>query len=167
MSYGFSSETEIDSGTRTTVSVETKQITIFDVAKYIFEDWHKSYITQIELYKLLWFCQGWHYNVTQKPMFEEDFEAWDSGPVPRVLWNIFRGRLNLHKHDFDSMGIGNADKVSGVSKKVIDKVLNHYGYFSQEVLIYLSHKSDPWKKNNPKSDQLIPREEIKDYFCKL
>ena len=138
---------------------------IFDVASYIFEKWHKPYITQIELYKLLWFCQGWHFNVREKPLFNELFEAWNNGPVPRELWNIYKGKINLYERDFRNLG--DSDNVPTKSKKIIKKVLNHYGKFSQTTLIYLSHQCKPWKNNHNKIPQTIPQDEIEEYFCSL
>lgn len=146
--------------------IEKPEVTIFDVAKYIFENWHRDYITQIELYKLLWFCQGWHYNVTGHPLFFEEFEAWDRGPVPRVLWDIHKGKVKLYERDFLT---GKASRISGDSRIVVDKVIQHYGKFAQATLIYLSHRCDPWKEyhSHGRNNQQIPLEAIKDYFCKF
>ena len=149
-------------------NVRTDLISIYDVAKYIFDNWHKSYITQIELYKLLWFCQGWHFNVTNEPLFKEDFEAWVNGPVSPELWKIFKGRVRLFSEDFDGIS-GNAGKVmkDNNARMVVDKILLAYGRLSQAKLIYLTHQCIPWQNHVDESDQIIPQDEIREYFCSL
>lgn len=141
--------------------------TIFDVARYIFDSWQRPYITQIELYKLLWFCQGWYIAGKGDPLFSEKFEAHKFGPVPVDLWNIFKGIPRLFKKDFDTLIKGDPEKVTGDAKTIVDLVLKHYGEYSQAILIYLSHKGEPWEKNHSKRDKTIPLVEIKEYFSQF
>ena len=38
-------------------------------------------MTNLRLQKLLFYAQAWHLALTNRPLFEEDFEAWVHGPV--------------------------------------------------------------------------------------
>ena len=152
-------------GTSETTATENvpNSITIQDVAKYIFEYLERPYISHTSLYKLLWFCQGWHYNTTGKPLFEETFEAWENGPVPKVLWNKFREKTELVEKEFKDLG--DSKKITGLSQYIVDTVLERYGNFTPSALRDLSHKCTPWIKYFQKDDQTIPNDEIQEYFC--
>jgi uncharacterized phage-associated protein len=43
------------------------------------------YITQMELYKHLFFAHGWYLVVNDRPLIEDKFEAWEFGPVQPLL----------------------------------------------------------------------------------
>jgi uncharacterized phage-associated protein len=43
-------------------------------------------ITQMKLQKLLFYAHAWHLATQNRPLFEEDFEAWAWGPVVRDVY---------------------------------------------------------------------------------
>jgi uncharacterized phage-associated protein len=43
-------------------------------------------IDQMKLQKLLFYAHGWYLALCDKPLFEEDFEAWPWGPVVRDIY---------------------------------------------------------------------------------
>tara|TARA_Y100000815_G_scaffold226694_5_gene214868 strand:- start:9997 stop:10506 length:510 start_codon:yes stop_codon:yes gene_type:complete len=45
---------------------------------------------QLKLYKLVYFAQAWFLANFDKPLFEEDIEAWPHGPVVRDLYIEFK-----------------------------------------------------------------------------
>ncbi|MCC6230530.1 MAG: SocA family protein [Phycisphaerales bacterium] len=47
-------------------------------------------LDQMKLQKLLYFSQGWHLALGDRPLFDEDFEAWRWGPVLRSLRSEFK-----------------------------------------------------------------------------
>lgn len=169
MNTKLMTEGNIEADAGRSPSKEIDQITLFDVAKFIYDKWHRTYITQIELHKLLWFCQGWYYYATNKILFEEGFEAWQNGPVSPKLWNYFKGTVSLYKEDFDNLPVGDSRKLKRkkVVMKVVKKVLRVYGQFSQAELIYLTHQCDPWKNHVDSDLQIIPKDEIMKYFQKV
>lgn len=44
-------------------------------------------ISQMKLQKLLFYAHSWHLAIKNKPLFDEDFEAWPWGPVVRDIYN--------------------------------------------------------------------------------
>ena len=46
-------------------------------------------LTQLALYKLIYFSHGWYLAHTAAPLIAHDFEAWRHGPVVKVLRNEF------------------------------------------------------------------------------
>ena len=61
---------------------------IRDAAKYLIS---LSYgdecysLTPLKLQKILYYAQGWSYVWDGVPLFEEEFEAWQYGPVNRQI----------------------------------------------------------------------------------
>lgn len=43
-------------------------------------------IDQMKLQKLLFYAHAWHLAINDKPLFDEDFEAWPWGPVTRNVY---------------------------------------------------------------------------------
>ena len=48
-----------------------------------------SYLTQLSLYKILYFAHGWYLTETARPLIKQDFEAWKHGPVVKVVRDEF------------------------------------------------------------------------------
>jgi uncharacterized phage-associated protein len=46
-------------------------------------------LTQLQLYKIIYFAHGWYLAYTAKPLITHDFEAWRYGPVVKVLRDEF------------------------------------------------------------------------------
>ena len=52
-------------------------------------------LTQLMLLKLLYFSHGWYLNRFKSPLVENEFEAWEHGPVIREkLFQRFTRRTN-------------------------------------------------------------------------
>src|SRR5687767_8034128 len=50
---------------------------------------HGKYLTQLQLYKIVYFAHGWYLAKRGRPLVAETFEAWKYGPVLRVLRDSF------------------------------------------------------------------------------
>ncbi len=48
-------------------------------------------LTQMSLLKLIYFAHGWYLSKTGKRLVEQDFEAWQYGPVVKVVRDAFGG----------------------------------------------------------------------------
>ncbi len=68
----------------------TPEIRVFDVAAYILEK--KGIMSTMKLQKLVYYSQAWSMVWDEKPLFEENIEAWANGPVVRDLFYYHRGR---------------------------------------------------------------------------
>lgn len=47
-------------------------------------------LTCMALLKIIYFAHGWHLAHTQNPLVRNEFEAWEYGPVVRVVYDCFR-----------------------------------------------------------------------------
>jgi uncharacterized phage-associated protein len=47
-------------------------------------------LTQMQLLKLVYFAGGWYLAAQGKPLIRQDFQAWEFGPVVKVVRDAFR-----------------------------------------------------------------------------
>lgn len=47
-------------------------------------------LNQMKLQKLVYIAHGWNLAINREPLVEGRIEAWDGGPVMRVIWNHIR-----------------------------------------------------------------------------
>lgn len=116
-------------------------VTIYDAAKYILEK--KGSLNSVKLQKLLYYSQAWSLVWDDVPLFLEDFEAWDSGPVCRPLRERFEGQLYLTADDIPD---GDSTKLSDVQRETVDVVLEKYGHWDTEHLVLLTQAGAPWRE---------------------
>lgn len=113
--------------------------TVLDVASYILTKFDRP-ISTMKLQKLVFLSHGWHLAFTDKPLFNEPFEAWRYGPVSRNLYGYHRGDREIGKLD-----VGDATRLSRKSKVIIDAVVKNYGALGGLDLSDLTHKEgSPW-----------------------
>lgn len=114
--------------------------TVFDTAKYILEKC--GTISTWKLQKLCYYSQAWALAWTDKPLFQEDFEAWRNGPVCRELFYKHKGMYDVNASllpDADSSNL-TADE-----KDTINVVLDSYGDKEPYELRSQTHSEKPWK----------------------
>lgn len=113
---------------------------VFDVAKYILEQ--KGPMSTMKLQKLCYYAQAWALVWDDKPLFEENFEAWANGPVCRELFLKTKGQYSVSADD-ETGGDGD---LSENQKDTIDQVLRHYGDQNAQWLSQLTHMEAPWNE---------------------
>ena len=118
-----------------------------DVAEYVLwycENKLKTPITNLQLQKILYYIQGKSLELYNKPLFDNNIEAWDYGPVipdvyyeyNRFIANPITGVVPIDTNLFD------CDEV-----KLIESVVNNKFKINVWELVKQTHKETPWKKN--------------------
>lgn len=111
-------------------------------------------LTQISLLKLLYFCHGWYLFYVKKPLVKNDFEAWENGPVVRVVRDAFK-RHGKHaitsraeRFDLDSGTTVPIDpNISADDCRFIEKIFEAYQGFGPWELRDKTHDpGSPWDK---------------------
>lgn len=110
---------------------------VFDVATYILKK--KAPITAMKLQKLVYYSQAWSLVWDEKPLFEEEIQAWRHGPVVPELYKAHAGQFKL-----ESLPCGDANKLTSEEKETVDSVLETYGDKSSQWLSDLTHMESPW-----------------------
>lgn len=113
---------------------------VFDVAKYILTK--QGEMTAMKLQKLAYYSQAWHAVWEEKPLFDEQIQAWINGPVVPTLYELHRGKFLVTKEDISSTS---NSLLTDSEKESIDKVLSFYGDKSSQWLSDLTHSEEPWK----------------------
>ena len=121
-----------------------------------FED--SEYITNLKLQKLLYYAQGYFLAKKDTPLFEEDFLAWEHGPVIRKIYDKYKGNgANGIKYDSDFK-----IDIDKETERILEEVYNEYGQYTAWKLRNMTHEEEPWK-TTPRNE-IISKEKIKDYF---
>ncbi len=137
---------------------------VFDTAKYILEK--KGTMSTMKLQKLCYYAQAWSLVWDDKPLFEQEFEAWANGPVCRELFYKTKGEFSVSASD----ETGGDNDLTDEQKSTIDKVLEHYGDHDAQWLSQLTHMEDPWKDAREGlpcgvgSERIITKESMAMYY---
>lgn len=111
---------------------------VFNVAKYILEK--QGEMTTMKLQKLVYYSQAWHVVWEEKPLFENDIQAWINGPVVPDLYERHCGKFIVSSKDISV----SSESLTEIEKENIDKVLAFYGDKSSQWLSDLTHSESPW-----------------------
>lgn len=112
---------------------------VFDVARYILDK--IGAVSAWKLQKLCYYAQAWTLAWNDKPLFEEDFQAWANGPVCPALFEAHRGSYIVTPE----MIHGDPSKLSPEQIENIDIVLKGYGDKDAYWLREQTHAETPWK----------------------
>ncbi|MDV3182438.1 MAG: DUF4065 domain-containing protein [Candidatus Phytoplasma australasiaticum] len=145
------------------------QINVFDVAKYLLENCPKKYGTGItQMQKLLYYAQGEYSIHYRQPLFEEEIQAWDLGPVVPTVYYEFARCMAEGKDFFETKCSKKflPDRVI----KILNFVIQKHGAKTPQELINQTHEEEPWKTtyhpNKKLSNSVISYEKILDFFTK-
>lgn len=127
-----------------------------------------DHMTNMRVNKLLFFAQGWSLvRRNGKPLFGDDFYAWDYGPVVPDVYHKYKvagkGKIRyVENEDYD-------ENFSEEERQLLIDVLREYSRYSTSGLVDLSHMAGaPWDKAHKLGrKKLIPKDDIKAYFESL
>lgn len=111
-------------------------------------------ITNLALQKLLYFVHGWFYATYDKPLIKNRFEAWQYGPVQRVLYDQFKHYRNRPlkgvRASYLNPGTGEqvvrCPEITESDQYLILSVLERYRHHTASQLVNEAHVEDgPWE----------------------
>lgn len=134
-------------------------------------------MTQMKLNKLVYFAQGWYLAINDKPLFDEDVQAWQHGPVIPSLYHEFKhfgaGQITPKTHsiqwnDEDGLYYKNIEEADTDTKIILDKIWSLFGEYSGWELRNLTHQDDtPWSKADKSyHSSTIDKDSIKKFYTK-
>ena len=137
-------------------------IDVLDAARYmVFLSYSENQysLTPLKLQKLLYLAQGWSYVWDNKPVFNDDFNAWQYGPVNERVYEAFKkyGRREIPQ----SEGIKSLCDIDVIG--TLKAIWNEYGKKSAYDLVELTHKHLPWRYAYARGER-ITNNNIKQYF---
>jgi uncharacterized phage-associated protein len=109
-------------------------------------------LTVMTLLKVLYFAHAWHLAKTGNPLIAQPFEAWQYGPVNRVVYEQYKGygRTPIDKpavsFDPTSMEFKPTEAQFDVSTRhLLENVFDYYARFDPFKLSDLTHEEGgPW-----------------------
>ena len=118
-------------------------------------------ICNLKLQKMLYYMQGFHLAYFEKPLFDDDIEAWMYGPVVPKVYDAFKSNGNA--------GIqyqGDVIKLTDKEEVLFNEVYRVYGAYSAIGLMNLTHSEMPWKSTPTGLGSVIEKEKMMTYFKK-
>ena len=123
-----------------------------------------NHIDNLKLNKLCYYAQGWSLARFGEPLFSDEIQAWQFGPVIPNVYNAYKGygsdSIDKAISMFDERELGSEEL------EVITDVYINYGKYSSAGLIDLTHiKGSPWEQVYvPKQNNIITPDLMKAYF---
>jgi len=147
-------------------SSDSNNLSVFDVVAYILSQTEQ--ISTMKLQKLLYYCQAWALVWDEQPLFGEKIEAWANGPVVRKVFYQYQGKFMI-----ENTTCGNGAILSKEQRETVDSILKHYGKFSAQQLIEMTHSEKPWIEarkglaDHERGAREIPLESLHEYYSSL
>lgn len=127
-----------------------------------------SDLSILKIQKLLYYAQGYYLALYDKPLFNDEIEAWEHGPVVRSVYFKFKKEVKDGKFiPTDKWAMRNNEKnnLGEKEKELINEVFNLMGQYSAWRLRDMTHNETPWLETYKKNQKVIISQElIKSYF---
>lgn len=142
-----------------------------NVAKYLIylasrelvgDNQEREGITNLKLQKVLYFVQAYYLAKLNRPIFSDNIEAWEYGPVVPSIYRKYRSNVSnpiILEEDKSSL--------SEEDKKMVRKIWDTFGGYSASRLVDITHAHSPWKEANKTSSQIISHKSLKEYYTPL
>ena len=124
--------------------------------------------SHLQIQKLMYYCHGWMLALYDRPLIDQDFEAWRYGPVePTVYYSLSQHRSSpirglIPIYEGDNLPLDNDEQV------VLNGVLRVYGDYSGMELSAKTHASGtPWHICKNRGKRYIPDDLMKNYFRRV
>lgn len=118
-------------------------------------------ISNLKLQKLLYYAQGFHLAIFDKPLFDEEIYAWQHGPVCPNIYYEYRANGSNSIPYTDEIEFSSI--LSSTQISFLDELYDEFAQFSAWKLRNMTHEEPTWI-NHELTASLIPKEEIKEYF---
>ena len=138
-------------------------------------------LTQLSLYKIVYFCHGWHLSINNGALVKQEFEAWEHGPVVKVLRDEFKmfgdnpiTARALKLDIFTGIRAEVSPKLAPHDARFVHSVLDSYGQYHAWKLRDMTHEpgspwDNLWNPNKPlgRLALRLRNDEIKAHFDSL
>lgn len=119
--------------------IEVMAMRANDVADVIIEQLGSA-PTSMQLQKLLYYSQAWHLAITGQPLFDEECQAWENGPVVYEVWRERKPFSSRVPH-------GRTDvRMTKTADGIVGLVCAAYGSLTGDQLSALTHEEAPWSE---------------------
>jgi uncharacterized phage-associated protein len=141
--------------------------TVYDLAEYILRA--RGPMSAMKLQKLVYYSQAWSLVWDERPLFENEIEAWANGPVVRALYDCHRGKFSV----FPGFFPGSPEALTISEQSTVDMVLGFYGDKDPQWLSDLTHLEQPWRvaregiPDGERGSRIIGKDVLAEYYGSL
>jgi uncharacterized phage-associated protein len=118
---------------------------------------------------MVFFAHGWMLGLHDRPMVDEEFEAWRYGPVnPSVYYGLSHRRGDpIEQEDMIRLHEGDQSTFDETEIALLDDVFKVYSKFSGMELSGITHEDgSPWSEAKKKHLGHVPESMIRKYYKK-
>ena len=142
-------------------------VKVQDIADYFIwlANYTGSFISNLKLQKLVYYAQAWYLAIHDKPLFDEDFEAWIHGPVIPELYKEYCGfKWKPILKEVEE------PKFTEEVKQFLDEVADVYFGLDAYELEQMTRSEAPWIEargylpTDASCNEIISKESMREYF---
>ncbi len=140
---------------------------VFSVADYFIRNiGKKSRVDNLKLNKLVYIAFGFSISKQNIPLFDEEIQAWQYGPVIPVLYHHFKSHKSENIEDPSNKGINIEKDSSEGTIKILKLVKDIYESKEGLEMVELTHQpKTPWSYSyNGSGKNPIDKSVIKEYY---
>jgi uncharacterized phage-associated protein len=136
---------------------------VYDIAKsfLLLDDKNEGEgLTNLKLQKLIYYAQGFHLAIFDKPLFDKEIEAWRHGPVVPELYQAYKASAK------DCLPLPDDFSLEQLSKdefELVEEVYRVFGQYAAWKLREMIYEEPPWKTHEFEMG-VIYKSELTDYF---
>jgi uncharacterized phage-associated protein len=123
-------------------------------------------LTPLVLENLLFYTHGLYAAIVDNQLIDENFEAWDVGPVIPVVHKKFSTHSLMDIRSYYDKEVFPSEEEE-VTREIMCRVLDIYGVMSPQELVSKSKDTPLWAKSVRTKNRLMPYGEIRDHFRNL
>jgi uncharacterized phage-associated protein len=149
--------------------------TALEAAKYLIqlaarEPDEPEPMTSMRVQKLLYYAQGWHVGLFNRPLFTDSIQAWKSGPVVPGVYETVRAAVGAEPARPLTMADFGPTELSGRDQVFLEVVWRKYRTLSTAGLREATHAETPWvaargnTRDGERSSAEISIESLRSYF---
>lgn len=128
-------------------------------------------LTNLKIQKLLYYAQGIYLAINDSPLFAEEIEAWENGPVVSSVYHKFshkKANVINPKESNVSLKVIDIIESNSKAKQALELTYRNFAIYTAWQLRNLTHAvGSPWDQMYEQGKNVvIPQDLIKDYFQK-
>lgn len=140
---------------------------VFDVAEFFIRMANQSeddQMTNLKVNKLLYYAQGTFLARTGRPLFNNQIEAWQLGPVVSDIYHKYKvcGKAPIISED-------DIDRTCFTDEEfdTLLDVMREFGQYTGSALVTFTHRpGTPWSNARDNGIPVLNQSDIKNYFTK-
>lgn len=120
-------------------------------------------ISNLKLQKLVYYAQAFHLAMYDEPLFAEQIEAWEHGPVVPELYRQYKEHGSGNIPDPDDFDPAEYD---ARSTDLLNEVYDVFGQYSAWKLRNMTHQERPWVEafEDGARSRIIPEATMREFY---